>query len=242
MPPNSPSSRTTSTTSQDLRQDFALEAAQEQVNNGRYFYLEAPATSEIWMKPAWIQMMRDPSVMLMLPRPGEEQVTVSSNCIAFFHDYLGRDREEESADDDEEDINDIDSLVNFYFGAKLSGDQPLVTQLTRRCPEITRFLNRYLSRHGAIASRSSFCVSQGALLDYRDGGDHQAGDWRRGRCHDVRESLLNYDPRQMHGVEPWTGQRWSISILPEVKFKELSKSDQRLLFTRLRSGRLPSRT
>ena len=128
-------------------------------------------------------------------------------------------------------------LGQFTYG-KFSG----ITKATGQLVWVTRYLNAFMTYHGASDPRSSLVVSSGSRIKYHKdinnvGMNHSialgkftgGGLWqedesgaevrsmpsgaeKRGRVVSHRKKLISFDPRRYHGVEPWEGTRWSITV------------------------------
>ena len=134
-----------------------------------------------------------------------------------------------------------------------------LTRATLIMPEATRFLNRYMTRHGAREPRSSLTVGLNNRLSYhRDihnvgtnstislgrfsGGELwieeengpsfrqvQPGRWKAGRRMTTHHQMLNFSPKAFHGVEPHRGERWSVTTFRTRSSTKLSGSEQAAL-------------
>ncbi|CAE7837485.1 unnamed protein product, partial [Symbiodinium necroappetens] len=128
-------------------------------------------------------------------------------------------------------------LGQFTYG-KFSG----VTRATGQLVWVTRYLNAFMTFHGASGPRSSLVVSSGSRIKYHKdinnvgtnysialgkftgGGlwvedesgseirSMPSGAEKRGRVISHRKRMISFDPRRHHGVEPWEGTRWSITV------------------------------
>ena len=128
------------------------------------------------------------------------------------------------------------TLGKFVHGG-VSG----VTRASRYHRQLALYLNEFLDYHGAKGARSSITISKNSRPDlHRDvnnvgcncsmalgkfsGGQlwiedptgplHRRdphGKWIRGRTCAHHGKMVIFDPRKLHGVEPFQGTRWSIT-------------------------------
>ena len=158
-----------------------------------------------------------------------------------------------------------DSLVQSgtlkydVYGQYTHGGMSGVTSRTPRSPQFSRYINEFLTRHGATGPRSSFAVTSGARLAYHrdvhniglnyvinlgdfaggqvwveeEGGPDirqvAPGKWVPGRLHSPRQHVLGFSPRKYHGPEPWQGERWSLVAYQTRSAKRLSSAQRREL-------------
>ena len=126
-----------------------------------------------------------------------------------------------------------------------------ITSLSFQKPRLLKYLNAFMTHHGALGPRTSITINCGAHLAYhRDHnnlgmnyiyglGEYHGGQiwiedkdrrqicpgkWLQGRLHDIKERVLGFNPRAFHGPEPWTGRRWTITAYQTRSVKKLDGS------------------
>ena len=129
----------------------------------------------------------------------------------------------------------------YTFGLFSHGGVYGLTRLSRQKPHLLRYLNQFMTFHGALEARTSITINFGAHLAYhRDSNNlgansviglggyvggklwvedgHGAvsrqvrpGVWKRGSLHSIKGKMLTFNPRAVRGPEPWTGRRWTIT-------------------------------
>ncbi|CAE6937198.1 unnamed protein product [Symbiodinium sp. CCMP2456] len=145
------------------------------------------------------------------------------------------------------------------FGQFTHGGMTGVTRATRLLPWVCRYVNNYLTRHGGLSGRSSITIGINSHISYhkdvnnigetdtiaigkftggqlwveQSGGSVQRqvrpGTWKAGSLKATHHKVTTFSGRDFHGVEPYTGERWSISGYRTRTSSVLAAGDQAVL-------------
>ena len=145
------------------------------------------------------------------------------------------------------------------LGQYTHGGTQGITRATRLMPELTRYLNQYMTWQGALGPRSSLAISRNLRLAYQkdlqnvgknwtiafgkfqggevwveeEGGPSlrqvRPGRWVAGRCHRTHHHLTEFDPKAFHGIEPYRGSRWSVTVYQTRSSQNLQALEQATL-------------
>ncbi|CAE7223309.1 unnamed protein product [Symbiodinium sp. KB8] len=145
-------------------------------------------------------------------------------------------------------------VLGQYSYGKFAG----ITLATYRLPHTLRYLNHFMTMRGALGPRSSLVVSRNASVNpHKDSnnigqnysialGPFKGGElWEEdpggqvmkeikgakvpGRLRKHHGKLNVFNPRKLHSVEPWTGERWSITAFQTRSAGKLSQEQEELL-------------
>ena len=150
--------------------------------------------------------------------------------------------------------SEVCQVLGQYSYGKFSG----TTLATFRLPHTLRYLNEYMTMHGATGPRSTLAITRNARVQpHRDlnnvghnctiaigsfkGGDlwtendegsvcrEAGGRQRRGVLRKHRNKMMTFDARKWHSVEPWQGERWSITAYQTRSAMKLEPEQRELL-------------
>ncbi|CAE7309094.1 unnamed protein product, partial [Symbiodinium necroappetens] len=145
-------------------------------------------------------------------------------------------------------------VLGQYSYGKFAG----ITLATYRLPYTLKYLNHFMTTRGALGPRSSLVVSRNASVGpHKDNnnigqnysiaiGQFKGGElWEEdpaglvvkeikgvkvpGRLRKHHGKLNIFDPRKFHSVEPWTGERWSITAFQTRSAAKLGREQEELL-------------
>ncbi|CAE7368225.1 RE1 [Symbiodinium sp. CCMP2456] len=281
---------------------MALEIATLQLEQGRSFYVRAPADSSLWTQVRWLEMARSPAGRVRVSKDGDYIVATNMDTPVgglqletnYEDGQAPTSTTSVSASTVESDPGErlaaqLLQQADFSQGARLKllretkwprqrlrrrsmngsenyqvlgqysyGKFAGLTLATYRLPNTLRYLNHFLTRHGALGTRSSIVVSRNAQVEpHRDmnnigqnhsialgqfkGGElwqeHPQGQVYKevngvkvpGVLRKHRGRVISFDPRQLHSVEPWEGERWAITAFTTRSAAHLNPEQESLL-------------
>ena len=129
----------------------------------------------------------------------------------------------------------------YTFGLFSHGGVFGMTRLSHEKPLLLRYFNGFMTHHGALGARTSITINFGAHLAYHRDSNNlgvnstialgsfsggrlwiedplgevhrqvRPGLWKRGKLHSIKGKMVTFNPRAIHGPEPWTGSRWTVT-------------------------------